>query len=203
MQELLKLVPDHPFLLEAEATFCSLLKRKPQQVAALRRAFALDKRNAYVALRLARVCADAGEVDEAIKVLRECLDANPLEKDVSFRLAMILRDGAPGTSTEIRHLLRNAFTASDSCYEAQFWFAVYEFIDGDKNIAKEIFRALADAPVEGRSTVTLRAPIGHPIPVRFSEVVERVEAFTATSLGTETKSASFCAPKRKRRRHLA
>ena len=142
--------PDSPFILDAEASFSDLIKKHPLALKALKKAFQINKRSPYIALRLSKMYEGAGELESGISVLKECLDANPSDKTINFKLAMMLAKSPEARNSEILHLLRRSFTHGDSNYAAQFWYARFLYSEGDFESAGEIFKKLAELNIDTR-----------------------------------------------------
>ena len=173
----LQAFPNDSFLLNSEAEFCDLIQQSERGLNALRRAFATNKRSPYIALRLARLDERRGDTDGALKVLRECADANSEDKDVQFQLGMLLTR-LNADAAEISHHLRRAFTKGDTRYEAQFWYARALFLDKQHVDASDWFRALADAPVASLAKHQTRGVVERDgKPVRFGGRIDRPERY--------------------------
>jgi tetratricopeptide (TPR) repeat protein len=146
----LQLFPDSSYLRDAEAVFNELIDRYPQALESLRKAFFRNKRSPYIALRLAKMYEHMGQKEKSIEVLKECLEANPSDKDINFRLAMILLGMAEAGESEIKHHLSRSFTKGDSRYHAQFWYARALYLEGGFEDADEIFRNLRESNIDIR-----------------------------------------------------
>lgn len=140
--------PDEPYLLSLESELASILDDKPRALDALRRAVAMNPGNDASAVRLSRQLLRKGGREEAERILRGCLEANPTSKVVRFELAKILiEDDEALHNEEIRRLLRGSFSDGDRNIDAQFWFARHEFVYGDKQVGRKVFNDLASARV--------------------------------------------------------
>jgi tetratricopeptide (TPR) repeat protein len=177
LSQALQAFPNDSFLLNSEAEFCDVIQQDERGLSALRRAFASNKRSPYVALRLARLNERRGDMEGSLGVLRECADANPEDKDVQFRLGMLLvqTSGAPA---DIIHHLRRAFTKGDARYEAQFWHARALFLDSQRIEAGDWFRDLSDAQVASTAKHQARGLVEQDgRAVRFAGRIDRPERF--------------------------
>ena len=150
--------PDDSYIRDAEAQFCSMLDRDERAIAALNRAFSVNKRNSYIASRLARLYEARGQRGRAIDILKESLEEDPSAKNTNFHLALLLKDTPGSSPAEIIHFLRRSFTSGDTNYASQFWFARYLYVDGQREEASQVFRVLANANVD---TSTSKEPRGH------------------------------------------
>lgn len=183
--------PGDSYVLDAEAQLSELLGKHPRGLLALQVAFQKDKRNPYIASRLARMHEDAGRIDAAVEVLKECVEVNPSEKNINFRLAILL-DKVPGTTTQdLKYYLRHSFTKGDSHYEAQFRYARLEFLDGNAGQAMEIFEQLASAPVPIRIR---ERPQGEVVGVRYSGIVVKLDE-SYVFLNRDGKASRIFAPR--------
>lgn len=172
----LQLFPDDEYLLTVEADFCNLIRNHTQALNALEKAFSTNKRSPYLASRLAKVYVSNGRIDDAVNIMKQCLDENPSDKNANFYLATLLEKLPHSNNVEIRHYLRRSFTTGDSNYAAQFWYARILYIDGEREGAKEIFLRLSDVNIDIRVKQEPRGIIyeaGNP--KRFSGIVNRVE----------------------------
>lgn len=100
-----------------------MINQYPRALESLEKAFRLNQRSAFIALRLASTYENEGKSDEAINALESCLDANPSEKNVHFRLAMLLIRHKRDKEDLIEHHLSRSFTKGDRNYAAQLWYA--------------------------------------------------------------------------------
>jgi tetratricopeptide (TPR) repeat protein len=173
----IQLFPDDSHIRLAEASFCDLINKHDQAFKALEKAFNINKRSPYIALRLAKVHEANGKVDTAIRILQDCVDSNPSDKSANYQLARLLMDLPDDHSAEIRYHLKRAFTIGDSNYAAQYWYARALYIDGQFKEAKEIFGTLNEANID---TKVKKEPRGivleKKIPKRFLGTISTVEA---------------------------
>lgn len=136
--------PSDSYILDAESQFCHLIKADPKALDSLKKAFSSNKKSPYIASRLAKVYKEMGRDDEAMRVLKECLDINPSSKDIHFTLAKYLIDIKPD-SPDIIHHLRRSFTKGDVNYNAQFWYARSLYLSGQISEALDVFKSLGDS----------------------------------------------------------
>jgi cold shock CspA family protein len=137
--------PDDAYLLELESRYNMLVGANPKALESLSKAFQSNKRSPFIAIRLATVYSQNGNTLKGIDVLKESIEANPVDKDIHFRLATLLMESTEAITPEIKHHLRNSFTKGDHRYEAQFWYARALYLDKDYTNAKDIFLTLAKA----------------------------------------------------------
>lgn len=141
----LQAFPSDSFILEAESQFCHVIKADPKAFESIKKAFASNKKSSYIANRLAKIYKDMDKTDEAIRVLKECLDVNPSSKEIHFTLAKYLLEIKPASSEDIVHHLRRSFTQGDVNYNAQFWYARSLYLAGEIVEASNVFRILGDS----------------------------------------------------------
>ena len=171
LSEGLQHFPDEPYLLEAEAQLASLLDDQTRAVRALERAFAINPRSTYVAMRLARHYARSVDEEKAKDILTRALEANPGERRLHFALAeLLLRSGGGGD--EIEYHLQRSYSEGDKNYEAQLLHARQLFLNGNNERAREIFRILGSAPVG----LELRHKPRFPMAEAISGRVDKLES---------------------------
>jgi SIR2-like protein len=76
LQRGLQQYPEDQFLLTAEADYSRLLKDHERSFTALKRAFDANRRDTYIACRLARLYEERGSLSEAEQILHDALEAN-------------------------------------------------------------------------------------------------------------------------------
>ncbi len=139
IQNAIQMFPDDSFIFDADARFSDLIDKSPKAIASLKKAFSLNKRSGYIAIRLAKMCENQDNITDATQVLKDCLEANPSNKSVNYKLATLLRQKQLGNLDEIKFYLRRSFTEGDSNYSAQFWFGRCLYIENDFEAARRIF----------------------------------------------------------------
>jgi hypothetical protein len=147
LTEAKQLFPDEQFLLEIESKYNLLLDKKPEAQAALEKAYEVNKSNPFISLRLAGFYETNGMIDEAIQICRDTLRINPMDKDVNFKMGMLLSKLDSPNYTDIHHYLRKAFTTGDTRYFAQLWYARACFIMRDFPTSKEVFERIGKANI--------------------------------------------------------
>ena len=167
IQRSLQSYPEDATLLAIESSFKDLLNQKEQALQILERAFRLNPRQDWLAGRLSQRYRDSGDLSNAERVLKECLDHNPSSKSAHFEIGRILSESRDPNA--IAHL-RSSFTLGDNNYEGQFWCARELFLRKRFDEAKELFDDLHE-----------RAPSGfrrnRGIPVKQGENVVEYEGF--------------------------
>jgi tetratricopeptide (TPR) repeat protein len=152
--------PSHPEFLAAEADFRDLLNQAPQALVALERAFRLNPRQDWLAIRLAKRYVESGDVTKAINVMQQCLRENPSSKPAHFETAQLLRQDDASRDRIIDHL-RNSFTPGDNNFEGQFWYARELFLANRASDSDSMFEQLNErAP--GRFRTAASAEVARP-----------------------------------------
>jgi len=173
----LQLFPDSSFILDSDAAFSEILKRSPAAIESLKKAFKLNKRSTYLALRLSRIYEEQNEIDDAVKTLTECLERNPGDKSINYRLSYYLEVYNLGSIKEIKYHLRRSFTIGDDNYVSQFWFARSLYIDGDHAEALEIFQTLKNLNIDNRIKKKIRGYVlEDKQKKRFSGTISKLES---------------------------
>lgn len=170
--DILQKFPGDQYILDAESRFRKLLDDHPRALAALQKAFQKNKKSAFIASRLSKMLEHKSSIDQAIQVLKECIDDNPYDKDLNYQLATLMINHDRGKSSEIIHHLRNAFTIGDTRHEAQFWYARSIYVEGNYSDALEIFKVLRDVDVDNRLKRSPRAKVmDGKVPARFGGTI--------------------------------
>lgn len=133
--------PQSQEILAAEANLRDILNQAPKALAALERAFKLNPRQDWLAIRLARRYVELGLVSKAAEVMELCLKQNPESKSAHLQLAQILRQSGARPDTIIDHL-RRSFTPGDSNFEGQFWYARELFLANKLPSSESMFENL-------------------------------------------------------------
>jgi len=142
IQRGLQLFPESSGLLAAEATFREHLSQTVRAQQALERAFSLNPRQDWLAVRLARKYQASGDLPNCRRVLETCLRVNPSSKLAHLEIGRVLIESGEG-NVAIEHLKRS-FTEGDSHYEAKFWYARELFLQGHFPQSDKVFSALND-----------------------------------------------------------
>jgi tetratricopeptide (TPR) repeat protein len=173
IQHGMQIFPDSPELLAAEASFREHLDQTARAQQALERAFALNPRQDWLAVRLARKYQQSGDRQNSKRVLDACLLENPSSKLAHLEMGRVLI-ASEDTAAAMEHLKRS-FTEGDNHYEAQFWYARELFVQGHFAEAEKLFSTLNDrAP--GRFRTRAVAAVEHGgAPILYECRVERKE----------------------------
>ncbi|MEE9246743.1 MAG: hypothetical protein V3U63_11145, partial [Gemmatimonadota bacterium] len=173
IQRGLQIFPESSELLAAEATFREHLDQTARAQQALERAFNLNPRQDWLAVRLARKYQASGDLPNSKRVLDASLRDNPSSKLAHLEMGRVLI--ASGESNAAIQHLRRGFTEGDNHYEAQFWYARELFLQGHFAEADKLFSALNDrAP--GRFRTRAAAAVEQDgTPIVYDCRVERKE----------------------------
>lgn len=167
--------PESAEILSVEASFREALNQGREAEKALEKAFRLNPRQDWLAVRLARKYRDGDDVPKALKTLDLCLGENPSSKAAHFEYARILQSVRSNDQAIIDHL-RRAFSEGDNNYEAQYWYARELFIQGHFPESAKAFAAINDRS-PGRFRTGSAAPVAQAGvgPTVFSGKVDRLE----------------------------
>ena len=153
IQRSLQRYPESSELLSVEATFREILSQTDQARHSLERAFQLNPRQDWLAVRLSRMYLESGEVQKSMDVLNTCLQDNPSSRSAHLQLGRVLSENGESDAA-IRHL-RRGFMPSDNRFDAQFWCAREHFLRGEFDEANELFASLHEnAPGHFRTRKT-------------------------------------------------
>lgn len=192
LEKAIQLFPDSSFILDSEATFSELLKRHPIAVESLKRAFSLNKRSTYLAGRLATIFENQNEVDKAIDTLKECLDRNPGEKTINYKIAYLLDKYQKGDRADIKYYLRRSFTEGDDNLISQFWYARCLYIEDEIAPSYLIFNKLRNQNIDNRIKQKVRGTISENGSIKtFSGFISRLEASHAFIVLDRTQDRIF------------
>ena len=145
LQSALQLFPESSEILATEATFRDLLNQTGRAHEALERAFNLNPRQDWLAVRLARRYVGMGDAENGRKVLESCLRDNPGSKIVHLEIGRILVS-SDDQRVALEHF-RRSFTEGDNYFEGQFWCARELFLQGEFDESNRLFSSInARAP---------------------------------------------------------
>ena len=139
--------PDSSHLHALEANFHEMLSKSDRAEAALKKAFDLNVRQEFIAVRLARHLNASGKEDDARDILHRCIDAKPGAKFAHLEIArMMLEKDDYDRGIVIGHLRRST-TSGDANYFAQYLLAVQYILDEKEEDAAIIFESLTNSPL--------------------------------------------------------
>ncbi|MCK9202457.1 MAG: SIR2 family protein [Gallionella sp.] len=148
--------PGDDFLLTLEAELAKVLDDDKRAFSALARAFEANPGRGFVTVRYAGILERRGDSSGAREVLKRCLRENPTAKEVHLSLAKLLMSvDEIAHKDDIGYHLKLSFTPGDSNLDAQFWWARYQFLYGNRETASGIFRDLSNSwmPAEYRNQI--------------------------------------------------
>ena len=170
----LQYFPESSELLSAEATFRDHLNQSDRAQQILEKAFNLNPRQDWLAVRLARKFQSTGDSTRAKMVLEKCLQINPSSKLAHLELGRIFI-GCGENEAAIEHLKRS-FTEGDNNFESQFWYARELFLQGHFPESERLFATVNDrAPGRFRSHASAKVEQQNGIPIVYQCSVERKE----------------------------
>lgn len=173
IQRGLQIFPESSEILAAEATFREHLDQTARAQLALERAFNLNPRQDWLAVRLARKYQASGDLPNSKRVLDTCLRDNPSSKIARLEMGRVLI--ASGESNAAIEHLRRSFTEGDNHYEAQFWYARELFLQGHFVDADQFFSAINDRAPGRFRTGAAAAVERDGTPIVYDCRVERKE----------------------------
>jgi tetratricopeptide (TPR) repeat protein len=167
--------PESTEILAVESDLRDLLNQAPLALAALERAFRLNPRQDWLAVRLAKRYAQNGDGTKAVQTVEQCLQVNPDSKLAHLELAHLLREiGA--TSDKVLSHYRSSFTSGDNNFEGQFWFGRELFLSGHAAESERIFESLNErAPGRFRTAASAIVAGPNKSPKSYEGVVGRKE----------------------------
>jgi tetratricopeptide (TPR) repeat protein len=184
IQRGLQQFPDSAEILAAEASFRDLLEQTVLAQRALEKAFALNPRQDWLAVRLARRLVEANDLPGAQRVLETSLRDNPSSKPAHLEYGRLLMR-MNGTPEMILEHLKRGFTVGDNNYEAQFWYGRELFLQGHYREATKIFADTHEyAPGRFRNRATAPTIGTNGAVTLFQGTIERFEegyAFVRTA----------------------
>jgi len=123
--------PGDTYLLDAEAEFASLISDSERARTSLQKAFISNPRSTHIAIRLAYLYKNDGNLAEAKEVLDAALDANPGERKLHYTYVKLLMFDSTMAGEEVSYHLQRAFTKGDKNYDAQILYGRQLFLNGD------------------------------------------------------------------------
>ncbi len=138
------------------------------------------------------IIVDKSEIEKSIQILKDCLDRNPAEKIINFKIAYMLEKYGKGSSAEIKYHLRRSYTVGDDNYASQFWYARCLYFEGDIIEALKIFNYLKNQNIDNRIKQNVRGVVKENGKVKlFSGVISRLETSYAFIIRDEKQDRIF------------
>ncbi len=173
--------PGNAYVATLDSELGAILEDHERAQAALANANAANRRDPFIAARLAAMVLRKGRVEDARAIIVEALRGNRADKRLNHMYAEIERvHGAGQSREELVHHYRRAFTRWDRNYESQFWFARFAWEGPGGELireAKDVFRHLREARVPHQERTRIRDFMqGADGPQNYSGSMARVEA---------------------------
>jgi hypothetical protein len=151
ISEALQEFPDCSHILDSESRFSELINNHPKAKESLEKAYRTSKRNPYIVSRLSHIYENDGFYTKSIDIIKECIDLNPNNKPLNFRLSQLLMKYQESNKSEIKHALRKSFIEGDSNFMARFWYARLLYIEGETITACKHFDELRNTKIDNRT----------------------------------------------------
>src|SRR5450631_2508857 len=167
--------PESAEILATESDLRDLLNQAPLALASLERAFRLNPRQDWLAVRLAKRYAQNDDRPKAVKTIEQCLQVNPDSKSAHLQLAHLLQQ-MNGSSDKVLSHFRSSFTSGDNNFEGQFWYGRELFLSGRAADSEKIFESLSErAPGRFRTDASALVIGANGSPKSFDGIVGRKE----------------------------
>lgn len=152
--------PDEPHLIESESNFNEIINNHPKAISLLEKAYEINKNSPYLSLRLASIYEFNGHLDKAITTIKETLNTTPGDRDLNFKLALLLaKQDEKIEILNIKHYLKRSFSPKDNRYHAQFWYGRILYINNEISESQTYFAALTKASVDPKIKLIIRGLI--------------------------------------------
>ena len=125
----------------------------------VQKAFDVNKASPIVALRLARLYVQRGNIDKAKDIVKEALEANRTDRRLHFEYAKLLRLSSGTSNEELIYHLQRPFTEGNSNYDAQLLYGRQLFVAGNLAGAQQVFQRLRSAQVRPDTSHKLLYPL--------------------------------------------
>jgi tetratricopeptide (TPR) repeat protein len=163
LQEGMQRFPEDSALQATEAQFRELIDQHEKAEGALRKAFDLNPRQDWIAVRLAKKLNARGDQEGAIRLLRECLNHNPGSRVAHLEVAKLLTlDGGAADRSLILDHLKRSYLEGDSNFDAQFWYGREVFLSRHHEESGRVFESLKHAPIDPVVRRKIRAFVRGP-----------------------------------------
>lgn len=160
LQDGLQQFRNDPHLLTLEAEFHVLLSHADKAEAALQRANKANAGNLFVALALGRLLEGKRDHPAAREVLKNALRILPAERRLNASMARLIQAHFPAEMQEAEACWRRSFTAGDTNYASQFWYARALYVNGKENDAAQVFGILKTARVARAAKLEIAGWLG-------------------------------------------
>jgi tetratricopeptide (TPR) repeat protein len=167
-----QLFPGDSYLAEAEAELAKVLHDDERARKSMAKAFETNPRNGFIALRLAQIHQEEGDLAKAKLVLRKGLEANNADKRLHFAYGKLLMDSQTNVGDELLYHFQRSYTRGDSNYDAQLLYGRELFVTGDVAASRLVFEGLSKVRVSPQLRNRLHYKI---VDKRFSGKIWKVE----------------------------
>jgi len=143
-----QMYPNDEHILATEAEYRKAVHDHPRAVLALAKAFEVNPRMEWIAIRLSDLYEKTGVIEKAKQTLLKAITENPNAKQAHLRLGKlyIASKDKSEKALALAHF-RSGFSNGDSNYEAQFWYARELFLIENYDEAEKYFSTLKNSPV--------------------------------------------------------
>lgn len=161
------------FLLAQEAALAKLLSEWDRVFKSLQQSFSKNHSNSYVALQLAAVYEEKGDLANAQAVLKDAIDAQKMNARLHHIYGKFLLRHKIGTPDELLYHFKHAYTPGDTSHDAQLLHARQLFVSGEFDESRQLFKTLSRA----RIPIHVKRQHSYPLDGEFEGVVSRQEAW--------------------------
>jgi hypothetical protein len=158
-------------LLNLETKLAKLMSDSERVLRTLNMSFALNPRNAYVALRLARCYQQSEDLPKAQGILTQALDANS-KKELHYAYGKLLLLSPDASNTVLEYHFKRGYAPGDKNYDAQLLHARQLYLNGEREQSIELFKQLRYA----RISFELRGEPRYPLEKVLHGEVIRLDA---------------------------
>jgi hypothetical protein len=162
---------DNAYLRSAESELAKTLAESDRAIKSLSKAFELNPRNPFIAMRLAEYWVGKGGVEEGTKILKKALECKRGDNKLNYAYAKLLLEQRKGTDEEVLYHLERAYVSGDENYEAQFLHARQLFKMNKAVESKDLFRKLSRAHIAPSAKKAVR----YPLDGTFIGTIDRME----------------------------
>jgi tetratricopeptide (TPR) repeat protein len=131
-------------MLAEQARLAALLKDSPRVIASLEKAVEHNSKLHFLAIQLSTCYLRNGDFEKAKQVLARALETNRTNRNLNYRLAVLLIDYG-GSLGEVVYLLSRSFTPGDRSYDAQLRYCRALFLNGEYERARREFYNLQNS----------------------------------------------------------
>ena len=162
--------PEDTFVNNSEADFARLIEDDERALSALETAFKINPRDPYITNRLSSLYKSKNDLEAAQICLKKALDGQPMNKELNFKYAEILRITNSADIETMVYYLGRSFSKGGKYYPAQFWYARYLFESSDPDKLKEskrLFKYLRSEAIKYETRMRVRDHIKNGLEVKI------------------------------------